>query len=428
MMDASMAVRWAAGILALLATSGPISAQDLQAASAYRLGAQDKLRIKVYDWRRETGEAHEWTALTGEFTVGAAGTVFLPLVGEVAAGRQTTSDVAREIASQLQKRFGLAAQPDASVEVVEYRPFYVVGIVDKAGAYPYRPGLTVLQAVGVAGGVSRLREASLLGYERDVVATRGELRVLSSQRLTLLAREARFAAEIEDAAAVVFPSELLALKADPMVARMMNEEELLFRNARESLAKQVDSLDRTTDLLQHEVAALAAKDVSLAHQMDLAKKELDTVSALVTKGLTIVPRQLAVEQNVSQFESGRLDLQLASLRAKQEMARVEREIVTLRETRRATALSESREIGAKLTATEEQIETAQNLIYQSQVRAPQVVAADREEDRASFVYRVTRDVDGTPTTQDVAEGDHLQPGDTLTVDQRRDRDLVSDRR
>ena len=135
----------AAVLISLIMLTSTVSAADVQ-ESPYRLGAEDKLRIKVYDWRKAVGDAHEWTALTGDFTVGAAGTVFLPLVGEIMANHRTPSDVAHDISSQLQKRFGLAEQPDASVEIAEYRPFYIIGIVDKAGTYAYRPGLTVLQA------------------------------------------------------------------------------------------------------------------------------------------------------------------------------------------------------------------------------------------------------------------------------------------
>ncbi len=417
-----------ATLMSLVPLIAAASADELPAAPAYQLGPEDKLRIKVYDWRKDLGDAHEWTALTGDFIVGASGNVFLPLVGEVSALHRTPSDVAHDIASQLQRRFGLAEQPDASVEIAEYRPFYIIGVLEKAGAYPYRPGLTVLQAVGIAGGLSRPRETSLLGFERDAISTRGELRVLSSQRLILLARQARFDAEIKGGDNVSFPNELLARKTDPDASRAMHEEELLFANARDGLSKQTDSLNKTTDLLQHEVVALAAKDAALSHQTDLAKKELDTVAALVTKGLTIVPRQLAIEQNVSQYESGRLDVQLATLRAKQDMARVDRDLVELRQTYRAAALTEARDVMSKLASATAQIETAQTLIYQFETRAPQVIADEKATGRSSLAYRITRVVNGTAMTQDAAEDDSVEPGDTISVEPRETRELVSDQR
>ena len=54
-------------------------------AEPYLLGPEDKLKIRVYDWRASSSEVHEWAALTGEFVVGASGNVSLPLIGEVPA-------------------------------------------------------------------------------------------------------------------------------------------------------------------------------------------------------------------------------------------------------------------------------------------------------------------------------------------------------
>lgn len=415
-------------VCACLLAGGAMAQEKRRAGDGYALGPEDKLRVKVYDWRKDMGDVHEWTALTGEFTVGASGNVFMPLVGEIPALNRTSSDLANDIAVRLQKRFGLADLPDAAVEVATYRPFYILGIVDKAGAYPYRPGLTVQQAVGLAGGVSRLRDLNLLGYERDALATRGQLRILAVQRVTLMARQARFDAEIKEAPSVVFPGELLALAADPDAARAMREEQALFANARDSLAKQIESLNRTTDLLQHEVVTLSSKDSSLSRQVDLASKELDTVATLVTKGLTIVPRQLAIQQTVSQFESSRLDVQLAMLRAREDMARVDREILELHRSRLATALAEARDVMSKLADVNAQIETDQMLVYQAEVRAPRVILAERDAARRSFAYRITRTRNGIAAVSEAGENDSVQPGDTIDVEPNAGPEVVSDRR
>ncbi len=403
------------------ACSGPALANPAD----YVLGPQDKLRIKVYDWRNSTGEAHEWTALTGEFSVGASGKIDLPLAGEIIAAGRTTSAVARDLGQQLQQKVGLAQQPDASIEVVEYRPFYIVGTVQKAGAYPYRPDLTVVQAVGIAGGVTRAEDTSQLGYERQVMSDRGQLRMLSAERVTLIGRQARLDAEISNANAIVFPDDVLARKTNPQMVRLMREENLLFTNGRNNLALQTDNLNKTRDILQNEITALAAKDVSVSRQLDLVKKELDTVSSLVTKGLTILPRQLALEQDISQYESSRLDLQLAQLRAKQEISRIDRDIIDLKDKRSAAALADSRETQAKLLSLDEQIKTAQGLAEDTESHAPEV-AADADQDRNSApVFTVTRLVDGVARNEDVKETDSVLPGDTLRVSRHRDQLLLS---
>ena len=426
MAHAHMPARSRAAFTALvLAMSTACSGPAWASPADYVLGPQDKLRIKVYDWRNNTGEAHEWTALTGEFSVGASGKIDLPLAGEIVAAGRTTSAVARDLGERLQQKVGLAQQPDASIEVVEYRPFYIVGTVQKAGAYPYRPDLTVLQAVGIAGGVPRTQDTSELGYERQAMSDRGQLRMLVAERVALLGRQARLDAEISNANEIVFSDEISSHQTNPQIVRLIREEQLLFTNGRNNLAMQIDNLNKTRDILQNEITALAAKDVSVAHQLELTRKEFDTISSLVTKGLTVLPRQLAVEQDISQYESSRLDLQLAQLRAKQDISRIDRDIIDLKDKRRASALAESRETQAKMMTLDEQIKTARSLAEDTENHAPEM-AAEADQDRPSApIFTVTRVVDGIARTDEVKETDPVMPGDTLRVSGHRDQLLLS---
>ena len=77
----------------------------------------------------------------------------LPFLGEIAVAGRTPDAVADQIGRELQNELGLSDRPQASVEIEEYRPFYVSGSVRQAGAFPYRPGLTALQAFSLAGGL-----------------------------------------------------------------------------------------------------------------------------------------------------------------------------------------------------------------------------------------------------------------------------------
>lgn len=106
----------------------------------YRLGAGDKVRVNVF------GEE----ALTGEFLVGGSGKVSLPLIGEVQASGLTIAQLQDEIANAL--RQGFLNEPRVSAEVLNYRPFYILGEVNKPGEYPYTNNLTVLNAVATAEG------------------------------------------------------------------------------------------------------------------------------------------------------------------------------------------------------------------------------------------------------------------------------------
>ena len=106
----------------------------------YHLGSGDRVRIITF------GEA----SLTGEFVVSGSGTISLPLVGEIHTAGLTTNMLERAVEAQL--RGGYLTDPKVSVEVMNYRPFYILGEVTKPGEYPYTNGLTVLNAVATANG------------------------------------------------------------------------------------------------------------------------------------------------------------------------------------------------------------------------------------------------------------------------------------
>ena len=383
------------------------------AADGYRLGPQDKLEIRVYDLRTGSGEAHQWAALNGEFLVDATGSVSLPLLGEVPASTGTPADLAESISARLQAKIGLAQRPDASVQVIKYRPFYIIGAVDKPGEYDYRPGLSVLQAVGTAGGMLRAGSDSLIGYERDALTQRGDLRVLAADRLDLQVRQARLDAEIADADTITLPPDIKARAGDPGTARALREEQLLFDARRNALKSQIDALRQAKGLLTSEMTSLAAKDATLGRQLDLTRKELSQVSDLVAKGMAVVPRQLAAEQSAAAFESSRLDVQLATLRAQQDLSKADRDMLDLKAKRRDEALTEATQVRAKLAADDEKIDTTRQLVYQSEVRAPMAVGRDATDRQP--IYQLTHRNGTESEARTVTEADLVAPGDVLKV-------------
>jgi protein involved in polysaccharide export with SLBB domain len=108
----------------------------------YRLGAGDKLRITVF------GEPD----LSGEFEIDGAQMISLPLIGQIPAGGSTTPELERTILERL--RQGYLKNPRITIEVLNYRPFFILGEVNKPGSYPYVNGITVLNAIALSGGYS----------------------------------------------------------------------------------------------------------------------------------------------------------------------------------------------------------------------------------------------------------------------------------
>jgi polysaccharide export outer membrane protein len=119
---------------------GSPTALSPEEALTYRLGPGDKLYIITFDE----------TQLTGNFFVGANGMVSFPWIGDVPAVGRTESQLREDIEARL--RDGYIKNPQVSVQVLVFRPFYILGEVNKPGEYPYVSGLTVMSAVATAQG------------------------------------------------------------------------------------------------------------------------------------------------------------------------------------------------------------------------------------------------------------------------------------
>ena len=121
------------------ASSAMLQSSD-QNPPVYTLDSGDKIRVVVY------GEE----SLNGEYSVGPAGDVAFPLIGNLPAKGKSVAELQSAIAAKLAS--GYILDPRVSVEVLSFRPFYILGEVNRPGQYPYATDLSVEQAVATAGG------------------------------------------------------------------------------------------------------------------------------------------------------------------------------------------------------------------------------------------------------------------------------------
>ena len=106
----------------------------------YRVDSGDRLRITVFDQKD----------LSTTYSVDQAGYIAFPLIGTVPARGRTLQELEGQIAAKL--RQGYLRDPDVSIEVDRYRSIFVMGEVGQPGQYTYVPGMTIQNAIAVAGG------------------------------------------------------------------------------------------------------------------------------------------------------------------------------------------------------------------------------------------------------------------------------------
>lgn len=140
------------------ASSGPVSAE----AAAGRLAPGNKIRLNVF------GEEE----LSGDFEIDNTGSLSLPLVGEVPASGLTPRELERKITATLEK--GYLVNPRVSIEVLNFRPFFILGEVNKPGSYPYVNDLNVINAVAMAGGYTTRAKTGTVKIKRGSDAAKTE--------------------------------------------------------------------------------------------------------------------------------------------------------------------------------------------------------------------------------------------------------------
>lgn len=160
-----------AGKNELRVSSGERYALSADLNESYLLGAGDKVRVTVFNEPN----------LSGEFSVGTDGTLSLPLVGDVVATGKTTKLVADEFATKLAD--GYLLNPSVAMEVSAYRPFFILGEVEKPGQYPYMNNMTALNAIATAGGYTPRAKRTMVYIRKFGEAAETEYELTSALRI-----------------------------------------------------------------------------------------------------------------------------------------------------------------------------------------------------------------------------------------------------
>lgn len=148
-------ILWAAFIVACLSLVTAPSIAQTQTVSAPASAAQPAATPSMSGYKLDSGDQVKMTVygeddLSGTYSVDGNGNTQLPLVGQVHAGGLTVEQFQSAVEAKLSQ--GYLVNPRVSAEVTNYRPFTILGEVNKPGEYPYENGMSVLNAVALGGG------------------------------------------------------------------------------------------------------------------------------------------------------------------------------------------------------------------------------------------------------------------------------------
>lgn len=125
-------------------------------ASDYKLGPGDTIHVDVYDEQD----------LQVKLRIDKSGILTFPFLGDIYVIGLTTKEISRIIEDGLKGDYLI--EPHVNVSVTNYRPFYINGLVNRPGGYPYQEGLTLDKAIALAGGLASRASKSDWTVTREV--------------------------------------------------------------------------------------------------------------------------------------------------------------------------------------------------------------------------------------------------------------------
>lgn len=383
------------------------------AAEPYRLVAQDKIALRVVEWRSGEAEFKDWNVLNGTFLINDSGAISIPLVGEVTAAGLTTEELSTRIADLLQQRAGLVNKPSAAVEISQYGPIYIVGAVDKPGQYPFSPDLTVMKAVSLAGGFQREPENISSRLERDRIQAAGTLGSAELDHNGLFMRRARLQAEKQGKETFDIPEELKGVKG---VEELHAEELDLMKLRQIELASKIAAAKGLGSLYTHEIETLQNKIAAQQRQVALVKKELSSVNALVDKGLIQSSRRLSLDRDESDAENKLLDLDFQIIRARQFLEENRQDSDELVNSMNSQIQNELNEIVRSIAKADLQTRVARLLIEETEYER-QLQKLEEKSDSGDVVqFQIARRNENGETVRIAATADsRVQPRDLIEV-------------
>lgn len=401
-------MRAARCLVALVLLGAPMAS-----AAEYRLAIGDTLETSVVGIPE----------LQQRIQVNRDGEISIPLGGQVRVDGLTLAEVRDRIRKLLpSKEFRrrneagreypvIIAPSDIDVRIAEYRPIYLTGDVSKPGEVPYRPGLTLRQAVSLAGGydIMRFRMNNPFLEQSDL---RAEYNSLWADFAKEQVHVARLKAEL-DGKTEIDRTDLIDTPLPSAVAARVHELEA------EKLRTRSSDFDKERSYLKEAVAKEEGRIRILTEQqtketagVDDDNEEFKRVQDLLQRGS--VPITRVVEARRSLLLSSTRQLQTAAQLAQVDRERDEfsRKSTKLEDDRRLELLNELQEANVKLSGIQFRLKAlSEKLVYVGMVRSQLVRGTGSKPQLTVFRKTEKGGVDNLTVTEDA----ELSPGDVVEV-------------
>lgn len=355
--------------------------------------------------------------------VGLDGSASFPLIGEVSVAGLPVAEVREKVKEQLphksltirsqdgRENLTVISGDEIMLGIAEYRPVYVSGDVSKPGEQPFRAGLSVRQAVSLAGGydLQRFRMESPILASSEL---RGEYESLWADFAKSQAANARIRAELDGRKDFDREGLMKAPLAAPVLARIANNEQMLLASHSQDTAREVVHLQKSLAQTDERVKAMTTQFAKENEGAELDYSEIERIADLQKRGVVPITRALETRR-LSLLSSTRvLQLGVQIEQAKKDRQDAARQIDRYADERRARLLQELQDSEVALAQNRAKLQaTGEKLMYTGVVRS-ELVRGTGGEPRI-VVFRQQGGEQRGRVEAD--ENSTLQPGDTVEV-------------
>ena len=371
---------------ALSTSPAPIEALEITNA--------DKISVKIQ------GQ----TELSGEYRIADDQTISIPVLGRVSVARLDAAGLEKVLAERLSRLVGREAY--VTVEVTEYRPVFVSGYVSRPGTAPWKPGMTVLQAVTVSGGT--FRGANSNGIDGGT-STKVQRAIDDQKRV--LATIARLSAERNGAAKMELPPRLIALVGRKEAQELIDAQLTSFLSRKSATEAQVSGLERAIALAKEELGSVRAQRERMHEQLKFRKAQFVQLKGLYNKQLLRLDRLSEEELRISDLEEKVASLGVSISRTDGTLVGLQRDLANIRQDRNAIIDTDLLKLERDAAQLELEIEAAGPIVRK--ITRP---AADADGSTKEVVlYEIVRQDAAGAKTLPADRNTLLKPGDMLVV-------------
>ncbi|MEQ1647190.1 MAG: polysaccharide biosynthesis/export family protein [Hyphomicrobiaceae bacterium] len=341
--------------------------------------------------------------LSGDYRVNDDQTISVPVVGRMSIARLDAAALELALADRVSRLTGREAY--VTVEVAEYRPVFVSGYVSRPGTAPWKPGLTVLQAITIAGGDFR---SSASGGDNFSLRVQ---RAVDDQK-RIFAQVARLEAERAGATKIAIPERLVARVGTQQAKELIDAQNSVFASRRSASDAQIAGLERAIDLTKTEFEGMSSQKKRLAEQLDARRGQLARLKSVYDKGLLRNDRLVDEQIKMADLEEKIASVGVSTARASSTLVGLERELANARQDRNAAIDAELLKLERDVAQLDLEI---QSLGVTSSKPILTSTSKDGKDGKDSVIYEIVRQDRTGPRTIVADRYSLLRPGDMVVV-------------